>query len=152
MPSTFSLEELKQYVGHEVVDVNAESVGYVDLLFVDHETGEPEWIGVWNGVWNTQPRVLVPVQGVEPGPASEGGVLRLPWTKEQVEAAPSYDDEDDRGLIREDPDGIAISPEKERAAYAHYGVEPLAAAQPTGTATVRFRAVRLEVRAPGQRW
>lgn len=152
MPSTFSLEELKQYVGHEVVDVNGDSVGYVDLLFTDHETGEPEWIGVWNGVWDTQPRVLVPLQGVEPGPASEGGVLRLPWTKDQVEKAPSYDDEDDRGLLREDPDGIAISPEKERAAYAHYGVEPLAGAPAAGTATVRFRAVRLEVRAPGQRW
>jgi PRC-barrel domain len=152
MPTTFSLDQLKNHVGHEVVDVNGESVGYVDLVFVDHETGEPEWLGVWNGVWDTRPRVLVPLQGVEAGPASEGGVLRLPWTKGQVEAGPSYDDEDDRGLLREDPDGIAISPEKERTAYAHYGVEPLAGTQPAATTTVRFRALRLEVRAPGQRW
>jgi hypothetical protein len=57
----------------------------------------------------------------------------------------SYDDEDDRGLLRDDPEGIAISPEKERTAYQHYGVEPLTE-RAEGTSGPRFRAVLIEVR------
>jgi hypothetical protein len=148
MPEIFSLDELKRCVGHEVVEANGESIGYLDLLFVDHETGRPEWIGVWNGLWDTRPRVLVPLQGIEVGPESEGGIVRLPWTKDQVEAAPTYDDEDDRGLLTDDPDGIAISPDKERMAYEHYGLQPFET-EPQTSRVVRFRAVRLDPRAPG---
>ncbi|HZB84975.1 MAG TPA: PRC-barrel domain-containing protein [Gaiellaceae bacterium] len=143
MLETYSQEELVPLVGHEVVDANGKSVGYVDLLFVDDATGRPEWIGVWNGVWGTRPRVLVPLRGVE----FVEDELRLPWTDAVIKEAPTYDEEDDRGLFSDDPDGIGISPEKERLAYAHYGVEPLTAV-PEGEPRVRFRALVVDVRAP----
>jgi hypothetical protein len=143
MLETYSLEELTPLVGHEVVDANGKSVGYVDLLFVDDPTGRPEWIGVWNGVWGTRPRVLVPLRGIE----LVEDELRLPWTQDVVKGAPTYDDEDDRGLF-DDTDVTGISPEKEREAYGHYGVEPLTAA-PRGESRARFRALVIEVRAPG---
>jgi hypothetical protein len=78
------------------------------------------------------------------------GEIRVPWTKDVIISAPSYDDEDDRGLLRDDPDGIAISPEKERAAYQHYGVEPLTE-RPEGMSGPRFRAVLIEIRTTQRR-
>ncbi|HEX5469737.1 MAG TPA: PRC-barrel domain-containing protein [Gaiellaceae bacterium] len=118
MLETYAIERLQALVGHEVVDTAGESVGYVDLVFVDDETGTPEWLGVWNGVWDTQPRVLVPLASVE----EMGDELRIPWSKDVVRQAPSYDEDDDRGLF-DDEAVIGISPEKEEAAHEHYGLE-----------------------------
>ena len=109
-------------------------------MFYDEPTGRPEWIGVWSGIPGKGPRVLVPIRGVE----HVEGEVRVPWTKEVVHAAPSYTDEDDRGLIAHEPEVVAISPEKERAAYEHYGVEPLTA-RPESVTIARFRALVVEV-------
>ena len=113
-------------LGHEVIDAQGEMVGYVDLLFADDSTGQPELIGVWNGVWGTRPRVLVPLEGVQLGPDQ----LRLPWSKDVVESAPAYDEEDVSGVLLEHESVIHISPEKERAVYEHFGVTRAAAAEP----------------------
>jgi hypothetical protein len=140
-----SVEEVGRYVGHEMIDVNGEKVGYVDVVFTDIDSGTPEWIGVWNGLPGAR-RYLVPLRGVAVEPDVDGDPLRLPWTKDRVETAPTYDEEDSRGLIAEDPEGFAISPEKEREAYAHYGVEPAVATGPGGTRAVRLRAVMIAAR------
>ena len=144
MVESYSLEELRRFAGHEVVDVNGESVGFVDLLFLDDETGRPEWVGVWNGVWETRPRVLVPLRGAE----VVGETLRVPWTKDLVERAPSYSEEDDRGVLGDDPHGFGISREKERDAYRHYGVEP-PGERAGDVAAPRYRAERLDEGGPG---
>ena len=132
-------DQIKELVGREVLDSTGEPVGYVDVYFVDDDTGRPEWLGVWNG-WPNGPRTLVPIKGAEQAEAA--GPVRVLFTKEQIETAPSYDEEDDRGILLDDPDGIHISREKEQAAYAHYGVEPLTAA-PAGTYVARFRAIAI---------
>jgi hypothetical protein len=142
MLETYELEELRPLVGHEVIDANGESVGYIDLIFRDDETGRPEWLGVWNGVWDTKPRVLVPIRGIE----VIDDEIRLPWTKDVVQNAPSYDEEDDRGLFDDDADAIGISAEKELLAYDHYGVEPLTKPS-TPAIGARFRVWRIEERA-----
>jgi sporulation protein YlmC with PRC-barrel domain len=141
MLENYSLQELQEFGGREVVDANGDSVGFVELVFVDDGTGRPEWMGIWSGLPGKGPRVIVPLQGVE----HVEGEIRVPWTKDVVMSAPSYHDEDDRGLLHDDPDGIAISPEKERAAYEHYGVEPLTE-RPAGMSGPRFRAVLIEIR------
>jgi sporulation protein YlmC with PRC-barrel domain len=141
MLENYSMQELQELGGREVVDASGASVGFVDLVFVDDPTGRPEWMGIWSGLPGKGPRVIVPLRGIE----HVEGEIRVPWTKDLITSAPSYDDEDDRGLLRDDPDGIAISPEKERIAYQHYGVEPLTerAEEMSGP---RFRAVLIEIR------
>jgi sporulation protein YlmC with PRC-barrel domain len=146
MLESYSMEELKTLDGHEVVDVKGESLGYVDLVFYDDPTGRPEWIGIWSGVAGKGHRVLVPIRGIE----HVEDEIRVPWTKDIVMGAPTYSDEDGRGLFLDDLDVIGISADKERAAYEHYGVEPLTA-RPEGTAGPRFRAVVVEVRTIRQR-
>ena len=141
MLENYSMEEVRSLAGHEVVDVKGESFGYVDLVFHDEPTGRPECIGIWSGVPGKGHRVLVPIRGIE----HVEDEIRVPWTKDVVMSAPTYSDEDGRGLVGEGSDVIEISPEKERAAYEHYGVEPLTA-RPEGMAGPRFRAVVIEVR------
>lgn len=138
MLETYGVEEIRELVGHEVVDTNGESVGYVDLVFLDRETGRPEWLGIWNGLWNTKPRVLVPIQGIE----HVEDEIRVPWTKDVVMSAPSYDEEDDRGVFDDAADVIGISSEKEREAYSHYGIEPA-----TTTGGPRLVVWEVEIRA-----
>lgn len=116
MLETYSDEQLRALVGHEVHDRDGEKVGYVDLVFADDDTGRLEWMGVWRGTPGAE-RHLVPLAGI----THEDEII-LPWTKEQVESSPTYDEEDDRGII----DGVphfAIAQEKEDEAFRHYGVD-----------------------------
>jgi hypothetical protein len=57
MLENYSMQELKELGGHEVVDANGESVGFVELVFVDDSTGRPEWLGIWSGLPGKGPRV-----------------------------------------------------------------------------------------------
>jgi len=63
---TYDYEQLKGLGGHEVVASDGEKVGYLDLVFRDEKTGQPEWLGIWDGLPDSKPRVLLPVRGVEP--------------------------------------------------------------------------------------
>ncbi len=131
-------EEVVRAVGREVRDRDGEKIGTLDVLFRDDETGEPAWIGVQTGLLRTR-RFLVPLGGAEVTPDA----VRLPWPKEVVEGAPTYDEEDDRGLVvGGDQAAIVITPEKEQSAYAHYGVQPVRTVAEGGKA--RFRAWRLD--------
>ena len=100
--------QLRELMGRDVIDSDGKSIGNVETYFVDRGTGRPEWIGVLS-VTIRRHHYLVPVEGIE----SEGTVLRVPWTKEQVKSAPDYGD----------PEG-SIFEEMEREAYRHYGLQP----------------------------
>ena len=63
-------------------------------------------------------RHLVPLQGI----TRDRDEIVLPWTKEQIESAPTYDEEDDRGLFDGEPH-FGVSQEKEDEAFRHYGLE-----------------------------
>lgn len=139
MLETYSEQQLRPLVGYEVKDSAGEKVGYVDVVFVDDQTGQPEWIGIWNGLPRGH-RHLVPLQGI----THEGDSVRVPWTKEQIESAPTYDEQDTRGVIIGDGDTFGISAEQEETAYRHYGLEPPASAQ---EGTPRLRVWVYEVRA-----
>jgi hypothetical protein len=139
MLETLDQAGLRDVVGKEVIASDGERVGYVDLIFADDAMGRAEWPGVWNGLAGSK-RHLVPIRGV----TMEDSTLRLPWLSDAVRSAPTYDEEDDRGLLTDDPDGIHISREKEEAAYGHYGVEPLTQ-PPAGVYVARFRAWRIDV-------
>ena len=72
MLETYSEQQLQTLVGYEVKDSAGEKVGYVDLVFLDDQTGQPEWIGIWNGL----PRghhYLAPLQGI----THEGDSVRV---------------------------------------------------------------------------
>lgn len=129
MLDTYDYDGLKALSGHEVVGSDGEKIGYIDLIFRDDESGVPEWLGIWDGLPDRKPRSLVPVRGVE----VDGEVVRVPWAADVVRSAPGYERHGD--LITGRDHVVDVTPETERSAYEHYGIEPLTArAEP-----VRFR-------------
>ena len=131
----YSPDDVRALVGRDVVDVNGDSIGSVEAVFVDDESGQPEWIGIRTGVWPRRRHVLAPFRGS----SAEEGTLRLAWGKDVVGGAPSYDEEiDDLG---EADEPLAIAPARTEEAYAHYGLESIL---PAGAARTRaYRAWRL---------
>ena len=108
---------IRDVVGLDVVDSSGKSIGNVEFVFNDEETGEPEWLGVISGTFRQQ-RVLVPVEGAD----RAGPSVQVPWPKERVRGAPRYGEKDRGGILGFGSYSLGISKEKERAAYAHYGL------------------------------
>ena len=112
--TTYGIEQLTAMRGADVYSVDGEKIGSVEEVFVDEQTGQPEWIGLGTGLFGTK-RVLVPVQGAEP---SDDGV-RVPYSKDQVKETPDFDSE-------------RVSQDDEARLYAHYGLEYSHAPSDTG--------------------
>jgi hypothetical protein len=110
-------QDLKGLAGHEVVDREGKSIGYVDQVFNDNRSGEPEWIGVIMGGLRRRFH-LVPVSGVE----TDNLTLKVPWPKDRVKQAPEYGGADVGGLLGLGEYRPAISESKEKEAYAYYGI------------------------------
>ena len=108
--------ELRSMLGHDVVDERGKSVGNIEYIFRDEETGRAEWIGLLAGTIRPR-RLLVPVRGAE----RDGVSLRVPWPKERIKQAPTYG-QDRRGILGLGQYKTTISTEKERIASAHYGL------------------------------
>jgi sporulation protein YlmC with PRC-barrel domain len=106
-----SESEFHALVSREVVDRNAKSVGYIETVFKDRETGRPEWLGVMTGTWRHHHRLVPATDEVKMVETT----VTIPWTKEQVESAPDYGEPD-----------RPISKELEDQAYRHYEREPTA--------------------------
>ena len=109
--------QVKRLVGLDVVDEAGKSIGNVEFVFNDEDTGRPEWLGVISGTFR-QHRVLVPIEGLD----RAGPSVQVPWSKDRVRQAPSYGDKDRGGILGLGSYSLGISKEKERAAYAHYGL------------------------------
>ena len=106
-----SESEFRSLVSREVIDQNGKSVGYVETIFKDRESGRPEWLGVMTGTWRNHHRLVPVTEALE----TSTGTVTIPWTKEQVDAAPEYDEPDH-----------PISEKLEQEAYRHYRREPAA--------------------------
>jgi sporulation protein YlmC with PRC-barrel domain len=83
-----SESEFRSLVSREVIDRNGKSVGYVETIFKDRESGRPEWLGVMTGTWRNHHRLVPATDDL----ATSTGTVTIPWTKEQVGAAPEYDE------------------------------------------------------------
>jgi len=100
----FTIESLQQLRGMPVYSSESEQIGKVDMIYVDHNTRVPEWIGIGTGFLGSK-RHLVPTEGAM---AHDDGV-HVPFDKDTVESSPAVDED-------------AISEETERSLYDHYGL------------------------------
>jgi len=101
---TISMQELEALRGADVYAEDGEKIGSVEDVFVDEQTGQPEWIGIGTGLLSTK-RVLVPVQGAS---LAEDRIT-VPYPKDQVKDSPDIDSD-------------AISQETESQLYSYYGL------------------------------
>ena len=44
---------IRSLVGLDVVDTNGKSIGNVEFVFNDQDTGRPEWLGIISGTYST---------------------------------------------------------------------------------------------------
>jgi uncharacterized protein (TIGR02271 family) len=91
--------------GGNVLDKHGDKVGSVGQVFLDDESGQPEWITVKTGFFGSG-ESFVPLRQAE----VEGNDVRVPFDKDTVKDAPRISDEDGH-----------LSEEEEETLYDYYG-------------------------------
>jgi len=103
---TVTLDQLQGFGAHgKVLSDRGEKVGGIGQIYLDDQTGEPEWVTVTTGLFGTA-ESFTPLQGAR----VDGGDLVVAYDKDTIKAAP-----------RVDADG-SLSPEEEQSLYRHYGL------------------------------
>jgi sporulation protein YlmC with PRC-barrel domain len=98
--------DVVEWRGFEVIDRDGEKVGKLDEVYLDRESGRPEWAVVNTGLFGRKSS-FVPIREA----MREGDMIRVPYEKDRIKDAPNIE-----------PDG-EVSQEEERQIYEHYGVE-----------------------------
>jgi uncharacterized protein (TIGR02271 family) len=97
--------EAYEWRGRTVVTSDGDKIGTLEEIYLDTDSGHPEWATVRTGLLGTQ-HSFVPLAEVD----HRRGEVVVPYSKDQVKDAPSVD-----------PDG-QLSHEEEDRLYDHYGL------------------------------
>src|SRR3712207_6418327 len=97
--------QIQQVIGTTAVDADGDKLGKVGEVYLDDETGRPEWATVHTGLFGTK-ETFVPLAQAE----LSGDTLRFPYDKAKVKDAPKID-----------TDGH-LSPQEEQELYRYYGL------------------------------
>jgi sporulation protein YlmC with PRC-barrel domain len=100
-----TLEDVKTWRGMTMVDADGDKIGTIEDIYLDRQTGEPEWASVKTGLFGLKSS-FVPIRGAE---VAGDNQVRVPFQKDQVKDAPKVDADGD------------LSPEEERQLYEYYG-------------------------------
>jgi uncharacterized protein (TIGR02271 family) len=114
-------DTVSRVIGQDVYDQSGEKIGSAAEVYLDDETGQPEWVTVRTGLFGTK-ETFVPIRDAD---LTDDGV-RVPVSKDQVKDAPKID-----------TDGH-LSPQEEQELYRYYG---LGAGNGTGIDTDTTRTV-----------
>jgi uncharacterized protein (TIGR02271 family) len=101
------LSNPQDMLGRTVIGSDGEKLGKAGQIFLDDQTGQPEWVTVQTGLFGTK-ETFVPLQGV----TQQGDDLAVPYTKEKVKDAPTVGAEDGH-----------ISEAEEQELYRYYGLD-----------------------------
>jgi uncharacterized protein (TIGR02271 family) len=112
--STLQKDQLLQQRGQDLYDSNGEKIGKIEEIYVDADSGQPEWALVHTGMFGTK-STFVPLREA----SDDGGAVSVPYDKSQVKDAPNMDADGD--LSRSEEDEL----------YRYYGI---ASGGATGTA------------------
>jgi uncharacterized protein (TIGR02271 family) len=104
MPTT--QEEIATWKGEKLVGTDEEKLGTIDEVYVDQDTGKPEWLAVKTGLFGGNVS-FVPIADA----TRHEDHVHVPFTKAQVKDAPNAE-----------ADG-ALSQEEEAQLYRHYGYD-----------------------------
>jgi uncharacterized protein (TIGR02271 family) len=98
-------DTISRVIGQDVYDESGEKIGSAAEVYLDDETGQPEWVTVRTGLFGTK-ESFVPIRNAD---LTNDGV-RVPVSKTQVKDAPKID-----------TDGH-LSPQDEQELYRYYGM------------------------------
>jgi uncharacterized protein (TIGR02271 family) len=98
-------DTISRVIGQDVYDESGEKIGSAAEVYLDDETGQPEWVTVRTGLFGTR-ESFVPIRDAD---LTDDGV-RVPVSKDRVKDAPKID-----------TDGH-LSPQEEQELYRYYGL------------------------------
>jgi uncharacterized protein (TIGR02271 family) len=97
---------VRSWQGATMVDRDGDRVGTIDSIYVDDQSGQPEWALVNTGLFGTK-STFVPLAQANPS----GDQVQVPYEKQLIKDAPKMD-----------PDGH-LSEAEEQELWRHYGLE-----------------------------
>jgi len=100
------IDTVRGWQGRTLVDRDGDRIGTIDAIYLDDQTGQPEWALVNTGLFGTKAS-FVPLAQATPA----GDDVRVPYDKQLVKDAP-----------RVDPDQH-LSEAEERQLWRHYGLD-----------------------------
>jgi uncharacterized protein (TIGR02271 family) len=100
------LNTVRSWQGATMVDRDGDKIGTVESIYVDDQTGEPEWALVNTGLFGTKSSFVPLAQA-----SSSGDQVQVPYEKQRIKDAPNMDP--DRHL----------SEQEEQELWRHYGLE-----------------------------
>ena len=101
-----SIDTVQSWQGRTMVDPAGDKLGTIDAIYLDDETGQPEWATVASGLF-TAKIVFVPLAQAQ----DMGDSVQVPYDKDQVTSAPT---------MRADG---SLSQDDEAELYRHYGLD-----------------------------
>jgi uncharacterized protein (TIGR02271 family) len=101
-----SIDTAQSWQGRTMVDPAGDKLGTIDAIYLDDETGQPEWATVTSGLF-TAKTAFVPLAQAQ----DLGDSVQVPYAKAQVTDAPTME-----------ADG-SLSQDEEAALYRHYGLD-----------------------------
>src|SRR3954453_13856710 len=115
---TTDLSNAQEWRGCTVMDRSGDKIGKLDEIYLDQQTGRPEWALVNTGMFGSRSS-FVPLSGA----AQANDNVIVEWDKARVKDAPNID-----------ADG-ELSQEEEAQLYRHYGLDYSQGDTGTGHAT-----------------
>jgi uncharacterized protein (TIGR02271 family) len=100
------IDTVRDWQGRTMVDPAGDKLGTIDAIYLDDETGQPEWATVTTGLF-TAKTAFVPLAQAQ----AMGDSVQVPYDKAQVTDAPSVQ-----------ADG-QLSQDEEAELYRHYGLD-----------------------------
>jgi len=102
-----SHEDIGEIIGLQLLDSGGEKVGKIGQVFLDDQTGEPEWATVNTGFFGAS-ESFVPFREAH----RTGDAVRVPYAKDVIKGAPNV-------LVG----GGHLDESQERELYAYYNLE-----------------------------
>ena len=99
-----TMQEIETWRGRTLVDRDGDKIGSIEEVYLDRNSGEPEWIAVKTGLFGSN-LSFVPIRDA----SADGDDVRVQHEKDLVKDAPN---------VKADGE---LSPEEERRLYQHYG-------------------------------
>jgi len=97
--------DLQQLDGADVYATDGGKIGSAGQVYLDNETGNPEWVTVKTGLFGTK-ESFVPLDNAK----LTGDRLEIPFDKDRVKGAPQIDTDGE------------LSPSDEDQLYTYYGI------------------------------
>jgi uncharacterized protein (TIGR02271 family) len=101
-----SIDTVQSWQGRTMVDPAGDKLGTIDAIYLDDETGQPEWATVASGLFSAK-AAFVPLAQAQ----AMGDSVQVPYDKQQVTDAPAMQ-----------ADG-SLSQDEEAELSRHYGLD-----------------------------